>query len=936
MGGQYEPLRCHAFWEGFRSPLTRPASAVGLALLFAAATAGAQTAATNAGATADALQLEEVTVTGSRIRGAAPVGSDVAAISSEDIEAAGRANGTDLLRLVPQVSNLGADDSRTNGPQRAQANIFSASAINLRGVGPEATLVLLDGRRPGRSESGRFFDTSTIPSIALQRIEVVADGASAVYGSDAVAGVVNLVPYHNFDGVKARTSYGFADGMKQYNVSLLAGLDLGRGSVLMAVEHYHRDNLSATKRSDLYDDSRNTAGGIGTSTNAAPGNISVGGVLRPARDTNGDGRLSMAEYAAAAGQAPNRLSNWTGVDALPEQERNTVFAYGEFDATDNLKLYAEGHISRRSFSRLSSSPTATLTVPATNYYNQTGLPLTVNYSFMNDVGSAGSDGYENPRQITLGTKYQMRHDWQTEAYVTSSEARSYRTNNNVVNTTALSGSGVLSDATPAALNPFGGANQAATLAKFMGYSTNDLTYSMRNAALKFDGPLFGLPGGDVRMAAGVEYIREVRESTNTNTSQGTTVDTLVVANYPTVTRKVKSAFAELLVPIVGTENQVPGIRRLALSIAGRSDSYDDSLPGTNLLDTSTFNPKFGLTWDVLSSLSFRASYGKSFRAPSLGDYSLGPPTTSVAGAQSGMSHAAGLPLPAGTVNGVSIQGGRVDGALSPERARTLSFGVDYTPFGADRWKLSLTYYNLVYKNQIVSAVSGAALNDAAYATALANAGLLVFNPTTAQVQSYLDYGGFPYVSVIGPRNVYGTGSGPSPGRTIPVAVLMDMRSVNTGQVDTNGVDFTLRGSWDSRWGTWRLSNSATYVASYKQSLFTGTEQTEYVNTYGFPVRFRTRTQLGFDRGPVSANLFLDYINSYKNTQVSPVASVSSFTTLDVNLGYRFSKFSVQLNTQNVFDRNPPYALVSNPAQLYDNQNAGAIGRLISVALEARF
>jgi iron complex outermembrane receptor protein len=309
-----------------------------------------------------------------------------------------------------------------------------------------------------------------------------------------------------------------------------------------------------------------------------------------------------------------------------------------------------------------------------------------------------------------------------------------------------------------------------------------------------------------------------------------------------------------------------------------------------------------------------------------------------------MSHAAELPLPAGTVNAVAIQGGRTDGALRPERAKTLSFGVDLLPSGIQGLNLSLTYYKLKYENQIVSASDSNSLNNAAYANALAAAGLITFNPTTAQVLSYLGYGGFPFVAVVGPQNVYGTASGPSAGRTIPVAVLFDLRSVNTGLVETDGLDFTLRYSWQTKWGRWRIADSSTYVSGFKQSLLTGTPSTEYVNTYGFPVRFRSRAQLGFEKGGANINMFVDYVNSYANTQISPRVSVASTTIVDLNLGYSFGerkqadglgRFSVQLNTQNLFNRKPPYALVGSPAQTYDSQNASVIGRLVTLSVEAR-
>lgn len=142
-----------------------------------------------------AIQVDEVIVTGTSIRGIAPVGAQVVRLDADEIKKTGTANAVELMRTLPQVVNIGADEARVNsGANTASANTFRASGINIRALGTQATLTLVDGHRPAPAGlQVSFFDISTIPTIALSSVEVVPDGASAIYGADAIAGVVNLI-----------------------------------------------------------------------------------------------------------------------------------------------------------------------------------------------------------------------------------------------------------------------------------------------------------------------------------------------------------------------------------------------------------------------------------------------------------------------------------------------------------------------------------------------------------------------------------------------------------------------------------------------------------------------------------------------------------------------------------------------------------------------
>src|SRR5688572_16588582 len=161
-------------------------------------------------------ELEEIVVTGSSIRGVTNPGSPVITLGREELAATGLATSSDLARALPQVINLGADESRLGGAQDGAANTTRVSGINLRGIGNEATLLLIDGRRlapAGVIKS--LYDPNVIASSAVERLEVVVDGASAIYGSDAVAGVVNIITRKNFRGAETMLRYGHADGTNQ-------------------------------------------------------------------------------------------------------------------------------------------------------------------------------------------------------------------------------------------------------------------------------------------------------------------------------------------------------------------------------------------------------------------------------------------------------------------------------------------------------------------------------------------------------------------------------------------------------------------------------------------------------------------------------------------------------------------------------------------------
>jgi iron complex outermembrane receptor protein len=207
-------------------------------------------------------ELQEVVVTGSHIRGEAPVGSELKVYTREDLDQSGAATVDQFARLVPQ--NFSNTDSVSNFASNgylaafsgAGENISNSAAFNIHGLGPSATLTLINGHRiaPAGAD-GSLVDVSQIPLSAVDHIDILSDGASAIYGSDAVAGVVNIVTRRDFEGVETGVRYGQASdgGAREVTASQLLGRSWGTGNALLSYEYDDQGGLDASERSYIAD-----------------------------------------------------------------------------------------------------------------------------------------------------------------------------------------------------------------------------------------------------------------------------------------------------------------------------------------------------------------------------------------------------------------------------------------------------------------------------------------------------------------------------------------------------------------------------------------------------------------------------------------------------------------------------------------------------------
>jgi iron complex outermembrane receptor protein len=275
----------------------------------------------------------DIVVTGSRIRGVAPVGSAVVAVGLEDIRNTTASNVTDVLKQVPQVFSTGVTDAAyqtTSGS--GGSNLTRGAAINLRGINPSATLTLVDGQRITSSGvSAAFVDPNVIPTFALERIEIVADGASAIYGSDAVAGVVNIIPRKSVEGLEAHFRYTVADGYDKAQGMLMAGHGWETGRILVAGEYTHNNALETTERPFITQDLRALGGRDYRASTCNPGNIVIGGVsyaVPTGNPTTGSGLVSGTRNLCDVGYA----------NIIPRTTRLNIFGNVEQQIGSALNL----------------------------------------------------------------------------------------------------------------------------------------------------------------------------------------------------------------------------------------------------------------------------------------------------------------------------------------------------------------------------------------------------------------------------------------------------------------------------------------------------------------------------------------------------------------------------------------------------------------------
>ena len=866
----------------------------------------------------------DIVVTGSNIRGQGHETTPLIVLDRSTIERGGFGTISDAVASLPQ--NFGGtanEETSLTGADRQVPNVGLGRSANLRGLGSDATLTLLNGRRLASSGGlGNFVDLSNIPTAAVARVEVLTDGASALYGSDAIGGVVNVILREDLDGGESGLRLGTvtSGGLQDYMASQLIGTRWSSGHIMLAYEFQRREALSADSRvfarsSDL----RPFGGTDHRSYYANPGTLiaynAAAGAYLPvfAIPSGQDGtHLTASDFAPGA----NYENEQAGTDLLPRQTRHSAFATLTQDAGP-LRLYAEGHFTHRTFEFAGAPSTALISVNGSNpfFVSPTGASSDlIAYSFADELGPIETHGRVTSWSAVGGATAKLIGDWQADLYGNYAEESEASHIDHIANTTllanAVSGTAAAGydPATLGYFNPFGSGaiNSPALLAYIgQGFSDERVRSTLASVNLKLDGTIVRLPGGPLRAAFGANYRHEGLFRHGSSYFSGATPQPLTVTDTG---RSITAVFGELAIPLIGEDNEVPLVRRLTLTAAVRHERYSDF--GT------TTDPKVGLLFEPVAGVTLRASYGTSFRAPNLRQTTdpriIAP--TQVANAQ-------GQQLPV-----ILIEGG--NSGLKPEHATTWNGGVVLAPWARRGPTLQLDYFHTRFTNQI---------GQPAYE----NLASVLVDPSLA-----------PFVRRVSPATnsadraevvalLAEAGSRLPPGYPPEVfSAILDGRYVNSASVVVQGLDFAIDQTFSVGGGKVDFHTSGTYLVHYRRRISPAAPLTDLVGTLGYPSDFRLRSTLGWTHGAWSVTGALNYVDGYVDTISIPSRPVAAWTTFDAQIARTFGRsakngWTLALSAQNLFDRDPPF-VNSNAGVGYDAANASALGRFVSLRLTRRW
>jgi iron complex outermembrane recepter protein len=923
-----------------------------IATFFATAAAYGQIATEKAADTVD--QLQEVTVTGTLIRGEAPIGSPVSTLDNAAIVATGATNTADILATVPALTSFNTLPIGGNQEYRSTG----ATVPGMRGLPGTAVLVLLDGHRlVGDSPLLSTADPSSIPAMAIDHIEVVQDGGSATYGSDAVAGVINIITKKNFEGFDSSVSYIGAKAYNGANVAQAFGQTWGGGSLFLTGEYESNSDLLNSDRPFYTQDLRPWGGKDGRNTTCGPAlNFEAGGVWYNAHTLQpqpGNGVTQLATCDPAANDYlvnPSRRYGFVG--NLHQDVGEKIHTFVDTKYTDTLSTQAYNPQTLTvSYPGLPSG----VVIPNTNPFfivppgdpTATTETVLVNSAAFGGAGSVVNVYHARSGMIDLGASVDLWHGWQVTSDFNYGWSLSEALNpdSTAVNPIALYNA-ENATTTGTALDPFGGRTNPTVVSEIMNWPLIfQATQRLYDLNVKADGTVFALPGGDFKLAVGAANRHE----------QYSGEDPIGVPGEPGFTepnaqsagRTVNAVFAEAAVPIFGTSNALPGLRRLELSLAGRYDHYSDF--------GGTTNPKYGIVWAPVEDVSFRGSYGTSFHAPQLADIYAIDTRASVSQSTTSSN------LPPGMTPGVEIVGiaGGKPG-LIPESAKTGSFGLDLTPTMLPGFKGSVTYFLIRYANE-VEIPPNTAVNFLIPELA---GKLYTYNEVSPGVYAPLTPAQIAAV-LTGVRSTYPGGIIGNPA-VPPIYLITDLRRTNLGQSDIDGFDFDFNYVHSLYLGNFSADISGEYFTKFQTQLGAGTPFINnltsglqyYQNDAGAQsiIPWHLRATAGWQEGPLNLQAVVSYTGHYNyaysqyNYTVAPngtataaIQWVSPFVTVDLHAMWSFpndngplKNAKLMVSVYNMLDQNPPFQYVTGASGGFASESANPLGRTFRVSLEKKW
>jgi len=916
---------------------------------------------------------EDIVVTGTLLRGAPPVGSNVLNVGEERIASSGATTANELLATVPQVTNL--FNSVPNSRLSVAANQIQVVRPNLRNLAGEtssssSTLVMFDGHRIASvGVTQNAIDPDILPPIAIERVEVVTDGGSATYGSDAVGGVINFITRKRFDGVKVEARYGLADDYRQIDAGAIVGKDWGSGSLFAAYNYQHNDAIFGRDRDFIRDVDWLSPNLTPRGRQCAPGNVQIGSNL----------------YAlpSLTSTTPNVCDPSDDSTSIPRSTRHSAIVGLHQDLADWLTVDARGFYGERKATSLSpfrgSANVSGVTQPAVDL-RPLGIPFVIPASFRNFYYTPvpGQSAAANQTVLfnlsnVLGRsparsvsefqewganaefKANLNDNWQLRTLFNYSRSNSEfhidELNNTLLNAFASGPNSVAAAGTINFYNPGAGSSDLANIARLVDNERSGQgKEELFNARAILDGTLFTLPGGAVKLAIGYEYMSDHFHQRTSNEGVIGALKTLPFASYG---RNINSLFGEVQVPLVGADNRMSFIDTLTLAASVRYDKFSDF--------GHTTNPKIGVTFKPVSWLGLRGNYSTSFNAPSPNDQLGALRNTASYFGFNAFVRPGDTPVANGVV---ALQGSK--SGLQPQTAKTYSFGIDLDPPIIPGLHASANYYNVKFNNIISIPTPGTGI----FANFPNNITSAVGGLSLATIQSFLN--------ASGAQGAATTLATVAAGCTNPTACpnvyeLVDFRQGNYGTVKVQGLDFAANYQTATNFGGLDASISGNYTLSRKSQTGFGAPVIDELHTTnvvvsGVPLtnnaasRLQLSASLGADIGNFRAQVTLNHSSGFDVVRCDatsmpvcarsltgiPTASglpqdhVGSFDTVNLFFKYEVPSESfllkdlvLTLNINNLFDKDPPiFRQVGNSSTGY--ANGFTLGRMIQVGISKKF
>nr|WP_232300018.1 TonB-dependent receptor [Colwellia sp. MT41] len=832
---------------------------------------------------ADEEDIERIEVTGSHIKRHNMDGpSPVTSITASDIAKTGV---TDLIGLFAKLPIAGQGTFSTQA-NSSDDTANGGSSVSLRGLGADSTLILVNGRRVSVSPFAKgidtaFVDINNIPLSAIKRVDILKDGASATYGSDAIAGVINIILRDDIDGMEISAKIGdTADGGgKEQSISLVFGNHTDKTSNTFILDYFNREGVLYADRS--YSSTANQAERRPNdpyatdfrSSSGIPGTIALNSdPTKRLADIWGNDKCPSEsitqdtdENGDLTGYNLCRYDYAPHMTMIPASERFSFTYMGKYEINDNMRAFVElngqnakttikgaGSPSFNELFMAGDNPNHPMAdMPDHEFYQQ---DLTMRRRMV-DIGNRIKKVDSNYYRTVLGLKGELGEwDWEMAySYIKSTSVErgvdgfpnSRRVQESIDN---------------ASWNPFEPSQNSQAALDYIETTTTRVGKSTnRTYDAKISGPVMELPAGELFIAVGAEYREEtINDNPDDQFLRGEIFGTESTA--ASGSRDNTAMFLELAIPVIDS---------LELQLAARYEDYSDF--GT------TTNPKVSFIWSATDDIAIRGSWGTAFRAPSLSQLGLGRTDESPNLVDTIRCDAVGnVNKACEPQEYTAVFEGNPD--LGPEESTSYNFGLMYNI--TESLELSLDYYSYDIENIIDSDTQ------------------FVFS----------NFGDDPNVVIRLPTNIAN-----DPGEVVTIFDSFQ----NIGDLTTTGIDLDIRYALETGMGDFRFSYILNYVLKYedKRPDVDGGQRINVKEGDFEQPQFRWTTAVDWSLDDITANVAINYIAEFEQDQSVRVqgdgtilAPLDAMVTVDASVNYYgIENTTITLGATNLFNEKPPFA-----------------------------